>query len=53
MRFCLQEIELDDLITHTLPFEDINTAFDLMKNGTCLRCVIHMPEIEGFPMAGN
>uniref|UniRef100_A0A0V0I8P4 Putative alcohol dehydrogenase-like 6-like n=1 Tax=Solanum chacoense TaxID=4108 RepID=A0A0V0I8P4_SOLCH len=48
-----KEIELDDLITHTLPFEDINTAFDLMKNGTCLRCVIHMPEIEGFPMAGN
>ncbi|XP_060171082.1 alcohol dehydrogenase-like 6 [Lycium barbarum] len=39
-----KEIEIDDLITHNLPFEDINTAFDLMKNGTCLRCVIHMPK---------
>ncbi|KAK4370775.1 hypothetical protein RND71_010250 [Anisodus tanguticus] len=38
-----KEIEIDDLITHNLPFEDINTAFDLMKNRTCLRCVIHMP----------
>lgn len=39
-----KEIEIDDLITHNLAFEDINTAFDLMKNGTCLRCVIHMPK---------
>lgn len=39
-----KEIEIDDLITHDLAFEDINTAFDLMKNGTCLRCVIHMPK---------
>ncbi|MCD9561064.1 hypothetical protein HAX54_020021 [Datura stramonium] len=39
-----KEIEIDDLITHNLPFEDINTAFDLMKKGTCLRCVIHMPK---------
>ncbi|PHU15541.1 Alcohol dehydrogenase 1 [Capsicum chinense] len=38
-----KEIEIDDLITHNVPFEDINTAFDLMKNGACLRCVIHMP----------
>ncbi|XP_059300048.1 alcohol dehydrogenase-like 6 [Lycium ferocissimum] len=36
-----KEIEIDDLITHNLPFEDINTAFDLMKNGTCLRIHTH------------
>ncbi|KAI7743777.1 hypothetical protein M8C21_014290 [Ambrosia artemisiifolia] len=36
------EIMVDDLITHNLPFEDINTAFDLMVAGKCLRCVIHM-----------
>lgn len=39
-----KEIEIDDLITHNLPFEEINKAFDLMKSGTCLRCVIHMPK---------
>ncbi|CAN4100577.1 unnamed protein product [Withania somnifera] len=39
-----KEIEIADLITHNLAFEDINIAFDLMKKGTCLRCVIHMPK---------
>ncbi|KAG8661267.1 alcohol dehydrogenase-like 6 isoform X2 [Manihot esculenta] len=39
-----QEIKVDDFITHNLPFEDINTAFNLMKEGKCLRCVIHMPK---------
>ncbi|XP_076883724.1 alcohol dehydrogenase-like 6 [Bidens hawaiensis] len=38
-----EEIVIDDLITHNLPFEDINKAFDLMVAGECLRCVIHMP----------
>ncbi|XP_076889752.1 alcohol dehydrogenase-like 6 [Bidens hawaiensis] len=38
-----EEIVIDDLITHNLPFEDINKAFDLMVAGKCLRCVIHMP----------
>uniref|UniRef100_A0A2P2JUG2 alcohol dehydrogenase n=1 Tax=Rhizophora mucronata TaxID=61149 RepID=A0A2P2JUG2_RHIMU len=38
-----KEIEIDDLITHNLPFEDINKAFHLMREGKCLRCVIHMP----------
>ncbi|KAF5779043.1 putative alcohol dehydrogenase [Helianthus annuus] len=41
--FLKEEIMIDDLITHNLPFEDINTAFDLMVSGKCLRCVIHMP----------
>lgn len=38
-----EEIKMDDLITHNLPFTDINKAFDLMVEGNCLRCVIHMP----------
>ncbi|KAI3814247.1 hypothetical protein L1987_18997 [Smallanthus sonchifolius] len=38
-----EEIMIDDLITHNLPFRDINKAFDLMVAGKCLRCVIHMP----------
>nr|KJB26826.1 hypothetical protein B456_004G262400 [Gossypium raimondii] len=34
---------VDEFITHNLPFEDINKAFTLMREGKCLRCVIHMP----------
>lgn len=39
-----KEIQIDELVTHNLPFEDINKAFDLMKQGKCVRCVIHMPK---------
>ncbi|KAK2990873.1 hypothetical protein RJ640_001973 [Escallonia rubra] len=38
-----QELQIDEFITHNLPFEEINKAFDLMTAGKCLRCVIHMP----------
>ncbi len=33
-------IELDRMVTHTLPLEDINTAFDLMHEGKSIRSVI-------------
>lgn len=36
------EIQLDELVTHDIPFERINDAFNLMREGCCLRCVIHM-----------
>ncbi|CAN1265788.1 Alcohol dehydrogenase-like 6 [Linum perenne] len=39
-----KEIKVDEFITHDLPFEDINEAFGLMRDGKCLRCVIHMPK---------
>ncbi|KAL6559292.1 hypothetical protein OROGR_004409 [Orobanche gracilis] len=38
-----KEIEIDNYITHNLKFEDINEAFELMRQGKCLRCVVHMP----------
>ncbi|KAL0356445.1 UNVERIFIED_CONTAM: Alcohol dehydrogenase-like 6 [Sesamum radiatum] len=38
-----KEIKIDDYITHNLMLEDINEAFDLMREGKCLRCVIQMP----------
>ncbi|EYU22310.1 hypothetical protein ABFS82_09G001400 [Erythranthe guttata] len=38
-----KEIKIDEYITHNLQFEDINKAFELMIQGKCLRCVIHMP----------
>lgn len=35
------EIKLDPFITHTLPLEKINEAFDLMHEGKSIRTVIH------------
>jgi S-(hydroxymethyl)glutathione dehydrogenase / alcohol dehydrogenase len=34
------KINIDDLITHTMPLEDINTAFDLMHEGKSIRSVV-------------
>jgi S-(hydroxymethyl)glutathione dehydrogenase/alcohol dehydrogenase len=33
-------INIDDLITHTLPLERINEAFDLMHEGKSIRSVV-------------
>ena len=35
------EFALNDFITHTMPLEEINTAFDLMHEGKSIRSVIH------------
>ncbi len=35
------EIVLDDFITHNLPIEKINEAFDLMHEGRSIRSVVH------------
>ena len=34
------KINIDDLITHTMPLEDINSAFDLMHEGESIRSVV-------------
>jgi S-(hydroxymethyl)glutathione dehydrogenase/alcohol dehydrogenase len=34
------KINIDDLITHTLPLDEINDAFDLMHAGTSIRTVV-------------
>jgi S-(hydroxymethyl)glutathione dehydrogenase/alcohol dehydrogenase len=34
------KINIDDLITHTLPLEDINKGFDLMHEGKSIRSVV-------------
>jgi S-(hydroxymethyl)glutathione dehydrogenase/alcohol dehydrogenase len=34
------KINIDDLITHTMPLEEINTAFDLMHEGKSIRSVV-------------
>ncbi|KAH9725035.1 Alcohol dehydrogenase-like 6 [Citrus sinensis] len=43
-RYLKKEFMVDEFITHNLLFEDINQAFNLMKEGKCLRSVIHMPK---------
>ena len=34
------KINIDDLITHTMPLDDINKAFDLMHEGKSIRSVV-------------
>ena len=34
------KINIDDMITHTLPLDDINKSFDLMHDGTSIRTVV-------------
>ena len=35
------DIQLDHFITHTMPLERINEAFELMHDGKSIRTVIH------------
>ena len=35
------DIKVDEFITHTMPLDDINTAFDLMHEGKSIRSVVH------------
>ncbi|MGJ3494854.1 S-(hydroxymethyl)glutathione dehydrogenase [Piscirickettsia salmonis] len=40
-RYLRGEIKVDEMITHTMPLENINHAFDLMHQGQSIRSVIH------------
>ncbi|MDF1693147.1 MAG: S-(hydroxymethyl)glutathione dehydrogenase/class III alcohol dehydrogenase [Zhongshania sp.] len=40
-RYLAGEFKLSDFITHTMPLEDINEAFELMHEGKSIRSVIH------------
>ncbi len=35
------DINIDDMVTHTMGLEDINRAFDLMHEGKSIRSVVH------------
>ncbi len=39
-RYLSKEIKVDAMITHTMPLDDINRAFDLMHEGKSIRSVI-------------
>ena len=36
------QLKVDEFITHRQPLEKINTAFEDMKAGDCIRCVVNM-----------
>lgn len=40
------DIELAPFVTHTMPLDDINTAFELMEQGKSIRSVVHFGEQE-------
>ena len=40
-RYLKGEIKVDEFVTHTLPLDRINEAFDLMRAGHSIRSVIH------------
>jgi S-(hydroxymethyl)glutathione dehydrogenase/alcohol dehydrogenase len=35
-----KKIEIDPMITHTLPLDEINKGFELMRAGTSIRSVV-------------
>ncbi|KAG1331212.1 alcohol dehydrogenase 1 [Cocos nucifera] len=41
-KYMNKELELEKFITHSVPFSEINKAFDYMLKGESLRCIIHM-----------
>jgi S-(hydroxymethyl)glutathione dehydrogenase/alcohol dehydrogenase len=36
------KLKVDEFITHRKPLAEINQAFDDMKQGDCIRCVVDM-----------
>ena len=41
-RYMSGHIKLDEMVTRTMPLEEINTAFDLMHDGAVIRSVIEL-----------
>jgi S-(hydroxymethyl)glutathione dehydrogenase/alcohol dehydrogenase len=38
------KLKVDEFITHRKPLKDINQAFEDMKQGDCIRCVVNMKD---------
>ena len=36
------KLKVDEFITHRKPLDQINSAFEVMKQGDCIRCVVDM-----------
>jgi S-(hydroxymethyl)glutathione dehydrogenase/alcohol dehydrogenase len=46
-RYMAGEIKLDELVTFTMPIEEINTAFDYMHEGKSIRSVVYFGDMNG------
>ena len=40
------KLKVDEFITHREPLANINNAFETMKSGDCIRCVVNMRKEE-------
>lgn len=40
------KLKVDEFITHRQPLGKINEAFNVMKSGDCIRCVVDMRTLE-------
>jgi S-(hydroxymethyl)glutathione dehydrogenase/alcohol dehydrogenase len=43
-RYLAGDIKVDEMVTHTMPLEEINTAFDLMHEGSSIRSVVRFDD---------
>ncbi len=39
------KLKVDEFITHRQPLAKINSAFEVMKQGDCIRCVVDMRKV--------
>jgi len=40
------EVKIDEYVTHTMNFKQINEAFDLLHKGECLRVVLDFENLN-------
>ncbi len=40
------KLRVDDFITHRQPLGKINEAFNAMRQGNCIRCVVNMRTLD-------
>lgn len=43
----MQEIQLDEILTHEVSLDDINRAFELLKDDDCIKVVLKINERQG------
>ncbi|QSS64135.1 glutathione-dependent formaldehyde dehydrogenase [Histoplasma capsulatum] len=51
--YMIGKLKVDEFITHRESLPAINSAFEQMKQGDCIRCVINMKQMEYFIERGN
>ena len=52
-KYLAGDIKVDEMITHTMRLEEINTAFDLMHEGGSIRSVVRFNDYPPRRAAGH